>query len=370
VQGAAKHYQNQPDRPPSGQGSPQKELEALEGNYKTLQERVEEECQVRKRSEERLAKMTEDIAAAKALLSERTAQLEEAQKKAEEAGSKKCELRRQVDVLRHGLLSRAQQMDGNAQVVKMRQELEAAAEQLNEKNQVKTRLQSEVKGLQQQQLETDTNRETMEMEVQRMRIRAAEGLENGNSKISEEILLLQAEKEKGDLAVAALEEKMRRMVEEEDVERQHEMTLVEDKKLQMQQNDEAQMQLQVVTEERDALREGMSTLWQEKTLMDEELESVSEGYTHLSDRLIQSSEEAMELRDRLQEYENLKNMLQENFEKSKTAATPARSPQSPPPPAPEAPPPPGGAPPAPAGGKDDEEGSHYSEDFEEPNDSD
>merc|ERR1719210_1612102 len=104
---------------------------------------------------------------------------------------------------------------------------------------------------------------------------------------------------------------MRTIAEADDGERQLETGLIEDKKAQSITTDDVQTQLQVITEERDGLRDGMDMLWQEKTRADEELENVSNGYTHLSDRLYEKIEESREVEEQLAQYENLLKMLQE-----------------------------------------------------------
>merc|ERR1712007_911 len=132
----------------------------------------------------------------------------------------------------------------------------------------------------------------------------------------EEIIMLQAEKQKLDVHVAALEEKQRICAEQDDETRQRERGSLREQSLAVSRDDDVQTQLQVVTEERDALRDGMDQLWQEKTRCNEQLEDVSNGYLNLSDRLVEKWEEARELEEKLQQYDNLLSMLQENFEKS------------------------------------------------------
>merc|ERR1719362_1564238 len=133
-------------------------------------------------------------------------------------------------------------------------------------------------------------------------------------------------------------------------------------------NEDAQMQLQVIIEERDGLREGMDMLWQEQQRVTEELENVSNGYTHLSDRLSEKIEEYQEQEEQLQQYDNLLRMLQENAEKNRhSPPTTAVKPPAPPPPPP---PPPAPAPVENGPAADtDADSSHYSDDdFEDPDD--
>merc|ERR1712217_954230 len=105
------------------------------------------------------------------------------------------------------------------------------------------------------------------------------------------------------------------MGESDDLERRREPVLKEEHELGQKQNEDIQMQLQVIIEERDGLRDGMELLYQEKTRMDEELENVSEGYTNLSDRLQDKVIEVQELQEQLLQFQNLIHMLQDNFDK-------------------------------------------------------
>lgn len=300
----------------SGRASPTRELE---NNFRALKERLEDELQVRMKQEQRLSDLQRQLQSEKTVLAERHVQLDDTRKAASEAGNKKVELRRQVDMLRQGLLQRAGQRaaeSGNTEVKRLKKELEEVAEIQQARVKAKTDLASAVKKLAQETLEADTQRETLELEMQRMKLRLAEGLD-GADKLheTEEIVMLQAEKQKLDVKLANLEEKRRAVSEADDLARKHETEAVEASREESKRNDEIQMQLQVIIEERDALRDGMDQLWQEKTRVEEELENVEIGYGHLSERLQEKEEEARELEEKLQQYENLASMLLENSEK-------------------------------------------------------
>jgi len=399
----ARQQEQQKERPGSGHASPTRELES---SHRALQGQLEEEMQVRKRQEDRLAQLQQELSSTRMVLEERSAQLDEVQQVASDFENRKEELRKQVDALRSGLLSRAKSCEtANVAVADIRKELEETAASLNTKSQEKLRLAGDVKRLQQKQLETDTEKETMEMEVKRMRLRAAEGLVDNNavknSPVAEELIDLQAEKQKLDVQVAALEEKSQKLGEEDDAERQRENAILEDLQLKNEGENDQEMELQVIVEERDALREGMDNLYGDKIRCNEELENISMSYTHLSDRLVEKTMETRELQEQLDQYENLLSMLQENYEKNRQSPVPPRSAYAPaaaappsappgpmPPPAPQAngvgphPPPAPGPPPAPAAPlppgaaplpgpslppEEDNGSSHYSDDdFEEP----
>lgn len=314
---AADLHELQRDRQEDGGNiSPTRELES---NYRALNERLEEETMVRTRLEDRLAEVNRNVDEARTILGERHIQLDESQRAASDSGKRKDELQRQVEVLRSGLLSRADEMASNSKVNETKTELENIAALLKEKAALKEKLAGECKRLTQQRIEADSEREAMEMDMKRMKLRIAEGLDHQQSSRegNEALLVLQAEKEKLDVKCSSLEDKLKSIAEADDVERKRENGVIEETKTTCGQKDESQMQVQVITEERDALRDGMDQLWQEKQRADEELENVSLGYTHLSDRLLEKSEESRELEEQLQQYENLLTMLRENYEKSR-----------------------------------------------------
>jgi len=294
-----------------GSASPTRELE---NGYRDLQEKLEEERQLRQRHEAKLGELSQQVLQERAALQERTAQLDDRQRAAADAEGRVAELRRQVETLRAGLLARAEKAEANSEVGRLRAEVEKVADDSTGKGNDKAKIQLEVKRLQQQQLEIEKNRETMEVEIKRMKLRQAEGID---SPLSEEIVLLQAEKQKWDVKVQSEEERMRVISSAEDGERGKETRLIEEKKLQMTKNDDVQDQLQVIIEERDGLRDGMDMLWREKARADEDLDNVSQGYTHLSDRVFEKIEEKRELEEKLDQYNNLLKMLQDNFEKNR-----------------------------------------------------
>jgi len=320
-------------KPEDGHSSPTRELES---NYRSLQEQLAEEVQSRHRTEEKLAKAEEEMEATKSLLSERHNRLEIASKEAANADSDKAALRQQVDVLRKGLLMRAQDMKGNADISRMRDELQEAVVKFSKQSAHKIRITSEVKLLQQEQLETDTLKETMELELKRLKSRISEHIDGLSTDESQEIMVLHAENQKWDMRVAALEDKMGEIVEDDDKERQRETGLVEEKQLQGAKRDDSQMQLQVIVDERDGLREGMDLLFQEKVVAEKDLDNLSTSYTNLSELLYEKIEEARELEEQLQQYEYLHTMLQEQFGKrqnspAKSAPSSEKSPKAKPP---------------------------------------
>ncbi|CAJ1343387.1 unnamed protein product [Effrenium voratum] len=308
-----------------------------DASFRALQDRLEAEQQLRKKNEERLLEVHKESESFRQALAERNQQLDQATQAAVATSQKKARLQKDVTTFRQNLLAKALSM-GNPKVESLKTEIENHSRLADSHQEEKASLQKNLQEMVQEQIEADTQRETLEMEVQRMQVTVAS---------SEELLGVQTEHQKLSMKIASLQEKMRQISEEEDAEREQEAQLLEDKKQMLAKSEDLQMQLQVIIEERDGLREGMDLDWQEKTRLEEELENVSEGYVHLSERLNEKEEEGQELQEQLQQCDNLLEMLQAKAGRDQLAAP------APPPKPPDDPP--------------DAASSHYSdEDFEEP----
>merc|ERR1712008_258791 len=61
------------------------------------------------------------------------------------------------------------------------------------------------------------------------------------------------------------------------------------------QTQDAHLQMQIVQEERDAMREAMENLWHEKSLVDEELNNQMQGYINLTERFTAQQDEVNEI---------------------------------------------------------------------------
>lgn len=272
--------------------------------FRAMQDRLEAEQQLRRRNEERLVQLQKEAQSLAESLSQRHDELEQVTQAAVATAERKAKLQAEVQLSRQRLLEKASTLR-NPKVENLKAEMDDVMSLAEHQKKEKSSLQKTLQEMTQEQIEAETRREVLQMEVQRMQASVAEA--QGSS--SEEVLSVQAEHEKLRMKIASSEEKIRQFSEEEDIERDQETQLLEEKKLVMRRSEDLQMQLQVILEERDGLREGMDLLWQEKTHLEEELENVSEGYTHLSNRLMEKIEETRELEEQMQQYENLFQML-------------------------------------------------------------
>ena len=78
----------------------------------------------------------------------------------------------------------------------------------------------------------------------------------------------------------------------------------------MSNSQDTHLQMQIVQEERDGMREAMENLWNEKASLDEELENSMQAYTNLTESFAQSQDEKCEIESLVERKE------QENRESS------------------------------------------------------
>merc|ERR1712014_176391 len=64
--------------------------------------------------------------------------------------------------------------------------------------------------------------------------------------------------------------------------------------------EDTQLQMQIVQEERDSLREAYERLWNEKAIVDEDLQDRMQGYISLSERINTQQDETCELQTRVE----------------------------------------------------------------------
>lgn len=76
--------------------------------------------------------------------------------------------------------------------------------------------------------------------------------------------------------------------------------------------EDAHLQMQIVQEERDAMREAMEILWNEKTCIDDELHDCMQGYINLTERFQQQQDHACEMEMLVEQKRRGVAMLQKN----------------------------------------------------------
>mmetsp|Transcript_77248 Transcript_77248/g.145608 ORF Transcript_77248/g.145608 Transcript_77248/m.145608 type:complete len:1180 (-) Transcript_77248:118-3657(-) len=152
----------------------------------------------------------------------------------------------------------------------------------------------------------------VEAEVQRERQRREMEEELMGQSPEEQKLILEAHEQKLRMRVETLEEQIGQM-QGEAAERKvcTERRIQERIELQRQ-VDEAQLQVQIVQEERDAMREAMEQLFNEKAAVDEELQDRQQAYIYLTERVNRINDETCELQDLLAQRMREAQRLQKN----------------------------------------------------------
>ena len=212
--------------------------------FRAMQDRLEAEQQLRRRNEERLVQLQAEAQSLTQSLAQQHEELEQVTQAAVASAERKAKLQAEVQLSRQRLLEKASTLR-NPKVENLKAEMDDVMSSAEHQKKEKISLQKTLQEMSQEQIEAETRRETLQMEVQRMQASVAEAQGSSN----EEVLLVQAEHEKLRMKIASLEEKMRQFSEEEDIERDQETQLLEEKQLMMRRSEDLQMQLQVILEE-------------------------------------------------------------------------------------------------------------------------
>jgi chromosome segregation ATPase len=135
----------------------------------------------------------------------------------------------------------------------------------------------------------------LEAEVQRERERHEAEQELMGQTPEEQKLILQAHERKLRMRAEALEAQFTQIQAEADERKASNLRLGHEQKELISKAEDATLQIQIVQEERDALREAMEQLFSEKAKVEEELKNIEDGYNNLTERLNLKQDEACEL---------------------------------------------------------------------------
>jgi len=128
----------------------------------------------------------------------------------------------------------------------------------------------------------------------------------------EQRLILEAHEQKLRTRAGTLEAQIGVMHIESEDRKQANAALISESKELAAMVEDVNLQIQIVTEERDALREAEQQVWHEKTLVEEEVENLQQGYIFLSERLSSKDDEIQELSELLQQHQSEVAGLQKN----------------------------------------------------------
>lgn len=276
---------------------------ALEAKLQEMQRQLEEEVKLRLSEEELTAAVQRDLQAAQAAvgkLGTRT-DLDREQQQAQE--QEKAELRRQAEALMAGTGGPPSEMNEDAvlkllsaQIAEVSKALEQDSAEVDEMRQRKNELERGRK-------EIEASCESLNVELEREKNRLEEQ-ENLLSQTPEaQIAILQASEQQLTVRAETLEEKGRVAVEAVDEKK----AIVAQARLEFDdmkaKTDDLDVQVNIVQEERDALRDAMEQLWSSKAIIEEDLESISGGYIGLSDRINEMQDEQRNLEEKIEEME-------------------------------------------------------------------
>mmetsp|Transcript_41051 Transcript_41051/g.103089 ORF Transcript_41051/g.103089 Transcript_41051/m.103089 type:complete len:250 (-) Transcript_41051:91-840(-) len=135
----------------------------------------------------------------------------------------------------------------------------------------------------------------LEGELQRERQRREQEQELIGQSPEEQMLILQAHEQKLRTRAGTLEAQIGVMQAEAEDRKGANLQLIEEGKELDAKTEDDHLQVQIVQEERDAMREAMEQLWNDKAAVDDELRAMEEGYVNLSERLNITQDETCEL---------------------------------------------------------------------------
>ncbi|KAH9122760.1 hypothetical protein LEN26_010142 [Aphanomyces euteiches] len=141
-------------------------------------------------------------------------------------------------------------------------------------------------------------------ELKRLQEEAVES-EKRIFQIQTEQIRLKADNERLEAKYSSVEEKVKSLESKLSESAQLTESLQKEKKQLLEQEEELQLQLQVVTEERDSARQKEEQLFIENAEKDQEIERIRDGYVWVTDRMNNKEDELAELQEQLEKYQSL-----------------------------------------------------------------
>lgn len=160
-------------------------------------------------------------------------------------------------------------------------------------------LETKVQSLEKNVQSSVSQKNAAESALQRERQRKEMEEELMGQSPEEQKLILEAHQKKADMKIETIETQITSM-QTEGAERKAAIATAEKERLEFaNMAEEAQLQMQIVQEERDAMREAMEQLFNEKAAVDEELEDRQQAYNSLTERINALIDETCDLQDLL-----------------------------------------------------------------------
>lgn len=290
------------------------EEQSLQEKLLAIEASLAEEARFRLAQEEALRAAERHLQETKATLRSISAQCEQKEVQAVQAAStadqELQELERQLEELSDpSKFSEANVMKLLAgQLDALKVELEHDQEEVN---QLQDRRKEVTKALN----ESTSHARLVEAEVQRARQKREADEELIGQAPEEQLQILQARGQELRGRNEDLEQQLAMMSSEVEEHRNANRRLMQENSEWMAKAEDSQLQMQIVQEERDSLREAMEQLWTEKAQVDEDLEIRMAGYINLSERLNLQQDDNQDLEMQMeQKKEQIAEMQRSGFQ--------------------------------------------------------
>lgn len=264
--------------------------QSLEEKIDALERQLQEESIFRSHQEEALADAERQLEESRAEVKKITNECE-LTKAAEQASPEQLELEKQV-----GLLAPAPADLPDDEVPRMlAQQIEEVNKEIQKDECDTSELEAKQQELEAAVKEAEAHARQLEAEVAREQKRCETEKELMGQSPEEQKLILQAHEQKLRTRAEMLEAQITQMQAEAEERKANNLRLEQEKCELQAKAEDAHLQMQIVQEERDAMREAMEQLWNEKSAVDEELQNHMQGYINLTERYTTQQDETCEL---------------------------------------------------------------------------
>lgn len=265
--------------------------ETLEAKISVLEQQLEEESQARMRSEEILADTEKELQESQSAAKKVTNELELNQQLQD---PEQLELERQVgDLLKEA--SSAAEMPEEAMISMLATQIQEVKRELQQDEADVQSLEEKHGELEKTLANAAVCVRQLEAEVAREKKRLETEQELAGQSPEEQKMILEAHEQKLRTRAETLETQIAQLLAEAEERKATNLKTAEEGNDLRAKTEDAQLQTQIIQEERDAIREAMEQLWSEKALVDEELQYRMQGYINLSERLNSQQDENGEL---------------------------------------------------------------------------
>ncbi|RHZ32957.1 hypothetical protein DYB26_009585 [Aphanomyces astaci] len=295
-------------------GQSKAELEKL---IETLRGQLTSKSAMEGATDSKLATLSADLQSVTIQLDETKRSLQRSEKAAADGLVERDGLQTQLALARTALTSKDEALEAleaklKTQLGESHAQLDAAqaslAEATNKHRDIDAQLQKAVAHTLALQADMENAKqrgvESTHVEVKRLHDEAVES-EKRVFQMQAQQVRLQADNERLEAKYASVEEKVK-VFEAKQAEFALEVeTLQKERKQLVEQEEELQLQLQVVTDERDSARQKEEQLFVENAEKEQEIERIRDGYVWVTDRMNNKEDELAELQDQLEKYQSV-----------------------------------------------------------------